>query len=292
MHVSNPVDSIFGLRGLPALQKYSLPRPRYDVAEWRVFSDVYRDWQGSNANLDMLYNATRYGPWDDYPSWVPDWSKRFLFTLPILSPASTFMAAGTSRAIFRVSTNGDVLEVFGRKLDIINQVSVVHPDRQHTLRNALYDCTNAVVLARDWLTNRNDGSSLATLEKTFTWDMTLRSYKRGMMQAEFREWYEYMLLHCNAYDVVMEEYIEKKFAIFPFIVKTALCTTENARLASIVTSVQSGDQIVILSGGALPFVLRANGQNYNLVGYCYIDGVMNGEEYAEDMHDLEWFPII
>lgn len=40
-----------------------------------------------------------------------------------------------------------------------------------------------------------------------------------------------------------------------------------------------GDQIAILKGANYPFVLRAQGQSWKLVGECYVHGVMNGEAF-------------
>jgi hypothetical protein len=51
---------------------------------------------------------------------------------------------------------------------------------------------------------------------------------------------------------------------------------------------EAGDQIYVLNGGAVPFVLRKGKRLLNgrrLVGECYIHGLMNGEaiqsEYEE-----------
>jgi len=40
-----------------------------------------------------------------------------------------------------------------------------------------------------------------------------------------------------------------------------------------------GDRIALLSGGRLPFVLRPDGSAYQLIGDCYIHGMMSGERY-------------
>lgn len=40
---------------------------------------------------------------------------------------------------------------------------------------------------------------------------------------------------------------------------------------------REGDVICTLLGAQVPFVLRPNGICYNLVGECYIHGIMKGE---------------
>jgi hypothetical protein len=42
---------------------------------------------------------------------------------------------------------------------------------------------------------------------------------------------------------------------------------------------RKGDKIAILFGAKVPCVLRSDGEfrYYNLVGICYVEGIMNGE---------------
>jgi hypothetical protein len=72
----------------------------------------------------------------------------------------------------------------------------------------------------------------------------------------------------------------------------------------------SGDVVVVLFGGKVPFVLRRvyearDGEQWRLVGECYVDGVMFGEvldrrngdgdeEGEMEMKDWgsEWFEMI
>jgi hypothetical protein len=46
-------------------------------------------------------------------------------------------------------------------------------------------------------------------------------------------------------------------------------------------ALQDGDGIWILFGAKMPFVLRAKGKHYQLVGECYIHGIMYGEAMTE-----------
>jgi hypothetical protein len=42
-----------------------------------------------------------------------------------------------------------------------------------------------------------------------------------------------------------------------------------------------GDRVCILHGGVVAFVLRPDGDSYQMVGTCYLYGVMQGERRAE-----------
>ena len=53
---------------------------------------------------------------------------------------------------------------------------------------------------------------------------------------------------------------------------------------------RAGDEVVIFYGGNVPFVLRPDGEQYRLVGECYVQGVMQGE--AMNKHIVEGSPSI
>ena len=48
------------------------------------------------------------------------------------------------------------------------------------------------------------------------------------------------------------------------------------------------DSIALLKGGALPFVLRAKGGDWELIGDCYVHGTMNGEAFDEEKCTEMW----
>jgi hypothetical protein len=75
-----------------------------------------------------------------------------------------------------------------------------------------------------------------------------------------------------------------------------LFTTSSGQLGLGPANMKPDDIIVVLFGGNTPFLLRplANGQ-WNLVGRCYVHGIMRGEALAgeganEDNH--EWFELV
>jgi hypothetical protein len=66
----------------------------------------------------------------------------------------------------------------------------------------------------------------------------------------------------------------------------------------------SGDIVVVLFGGKMPFAIRqvdniGNGEHWKLIGECYVDGVMYGEMVEEKVEDVkgkkwdaEWFDLV
>ncbi|KAF2679681.1 hypothetical protein K458DRAFT_113171 [Lentithecium fluviatile CBS 122367] len=53
--------------------------------------------------------------------------------------------------------------------------------------------------------------------------------------------------------------------------------TDKQLLGTFPDETRVGDLVVIFLGAAMPFVLRAVGENYQLVGACYVHGIMDGE---------------
>jgi hypothetical protein len=51
---------------------------------------------------------------------------------------------------------------------------------------------------------------------------------------------------------------------------------------------KTGDCLALLEGGQVPYVLRRKGQMYELVGDCYINGVMQGELYEKSICERIW----
>lgn len=44
-------------------------------------------------------------------------------------------------------------------------------------------------------------------------------------------------------------------------------------------NLQDGDQVALFEGGKLPFIIRRKDSEYELIGECYIHGIMSGERY-------------
>ncbi|KAL8861152.1 MAG: hypothetical protein Q9178_002368 [Gyalolechia marmorata] len=59
-----------------------------------------------------------------------------------------------------------------------------------------------------------------------------------------------------------------------------LCMTENGLLGTAPVFARKGDKIAVLSNCDMPMVLRPNGQHYEVVGSCFVEGLMKGEVAA------------
>jgi len=67
-----------------------------------------------------------------------------------------------------------------------------------------------------------------------------------------------------------------------------LCTLQEGLIGAVPLSTEIGDQIFVLKGGNVPFVLRATEEGqYQFIGECYVHGIMRGEMESQ----LDWRPM-
>lgn len=129
------------------------------------------------------------------------------------------------------------------------------------------------------------------LWRTLSWNMCFQVDPLHMRDL-FREWYR-VLASTDTLREYSERISSQTHTSFEIYINSIspLCTTVNGYLAAVPYTTKDGDYIVILAGGDLPFVLRPAGNHYNLVGPCYVYGIMNGEVFPDNPDTLEWFAI-
>jgi hypothetical protein len=83
------------------------------------------------------------------------------------------------------------------------------------------------------------------------------------------------------------------------LINRRLFITSSKHLGLGPTSITSGDVIVVLFGGKVPFVLRnVTGDQWRLIGECYVEGFMQGEglvfrgETSDTGLETEWFDLV
>lgn len=74
------------------------------------------------------------------------------------------------------------------------------------------------------------------------------------------------------------------------------CFTSNGRLGQLAPGSEPGDRICVLGGGEVPFVIRPTSGDakgmYQLVGECYLDGMMDGEAWTLGDHAVEDISLV
>ncbi|KAE8447643.1 hypothetical protein EG329_010614 [Mollisiaceae sp. DMI_Dod_QoI] len=68
----------------------------------------------------------------------------------------------------------------------------------------------------------------------------------------------------------------------------SMFTTKDGYIGLGPKDMQKGDFIGLLEGGQMPYVLRRKGEIYELIGDCYVHGIMQGEHFDKTRCELIW----
>ncbi|KAK3349692.1 hypothetical protein B0T25DRAFT_610595 [Lasiosphaeria hispida] len=63
------------------------------------------------------------------------------------------------------------------------------------------------------------------------------------------------------------------------------CFTKSGHVGLVPGAAITGDQISLVHGGGVPFLLRRDGQSYRLIGECYVHGIMHGEALRSGLEE-------
>jgi hypothetical protein len=64
--------------------------------------------------------------------------------------------------------------------------------------------------------------------------------------------------------------------------------TKNGYIGLGPREMRAGDRIALFSGGSMPLVMRTKETELELIGDCYVHGIMYSERYREDQCELLW----
>ncbi|KAK4445298.1 hypothetical protein QBC34DRAFT_384322 [Podospora aff. communis PSN243] len=97
-----------------------------------------------------------------------------------------------------------------------------------------------------------------------------RAERRDYMRDEFDEFWE-----TGDFSAIEDTAYSRTLATA--LLDRTMYVTEGGRMGLCWPHAKAGDEVWILHGSKMPFVLRPVGEAYNLIGDCYLQGVMEGE---------------
>ncbi|KAE8445911.1 hypothetical protein EG329_012690 [Mollisiaceae sp. DMI_Dod_QoI] len=314
---TDPRDKVFALMGVVTDAGSILVdlKPDYRLSTEEVYLSVALHYLEKLKNLELLahagINSALRNP--KLPSWIPDWGScnenRAVIAATVVK--TNFCAAGDSQPTLSISADKKVLSIRGAVIDTISQQdhSILYGDEDL----ALDHCTEAGRARLNLRSKINTESFEAFAEaaykfpeghtreeslwRTLCCDQTTEipvqrapaeygiAYKvlrklhaatdanrRIDMDAFHRSIAQEEMLDFVAFDnTVLRHYTGKN-----------LCVTTGGYLGIVPNGTLDGDKICILFGSAVPFVLREyDGVFFELVGECYIHGIMDGEGMRE-----------
>ncbi|KAH7240194.1 heterokaryon incompatibility protein-domain-containing protein [Fusarium redolens] len=281
---SEPRDRVYAFLALNRDPRINI-KAMYDVPVHRVFTEVARTIITATENLDILAVAPRQPPSishipiefpEDYPSWAPNWCCDRL-SVPLYSRAS-HVPFNACLGLPWIEQNPQPDEpnhliLQGRVIATVYETSPILSgtgSRQRVLRVCISDGSfiphlSARAVARDLEFRQSIGLSHANLES---------------------------LLYVLNSEEQPESYIDEKLLLEEYVLvlqNRKLFVTADGRIGLAQSCVRAGDTVIIAHGSATPLVIRTideRKQAFKLIGQCYLENAMFGEEC-----DFEKWPM-
>lgn len=309
---TDPRDKVFALLGIADSQDVASLgcNVDYNMTTVEVYTRLAKSYIQRDGNLDILGYAKHGTNIAGLPSWVPDWTNQGEMPInlrtPIMSGIShNHHAGGDKDCRASVSMDGITLNGKGVIFDKIARLSGVFGEAwgENCCIPHVLETIARVAEKSDYIAG---GTALDALFITQLAGCPKPAYDK--LQRRFHEVWEEAKSHPSEKGIrgsvtisTVQGQQEKKISVRPvdvretgetealltaslkYTLKRRFATTRKGYYALVPDKSAVGDTIAILRGGNYPFVLRAQGQSWSLVGECYVHGVMNGEAFDESV---------
>jgi hypothetical protein len=314
--VTKRQDKIYSLLGICADRDDPAFTVDYLEPPEDTFTRYSKRFVEKGYGAKLLYCAANSSQRFDGPSWVANWDdKDFPQTrLASVAESSYYSASGTSSPIMNVLPGSSKLQISGIIVDKLERLSNFSPSDNHRkCRNDIYTaweelqsllkaenpylgrCLHEVI----WRTMICDKMGESLYENASEIARSLLAWDHKKMSSETKSWYsvygdpERTKLYFPASEKIKRQHEEGFMQTAVQYAGTALnmmhwkrfAASSDGYLASVPASSLPGDVVCVVMGAAVPFVLRPLGDGYQLIGECYMHGLMYGE--ALEMTGLE-----
>ncbi|KAH7159529.1 heterokaryon incompatibility protein-domain-containing protein [Dactylonectria estremocensis] len=299
---TDPRDKIYGILGFfgdPESDPENIfPLPDYTKTAAELYADVSRSIIKNTGNLNVMSSCYGFvqSAVPDLPSWATAWNDTPLKYFD----EEPFNASNGTSAIYEASGDSwSVLKIKGRRIDSVKYPSPIPNQLQYTNEISTQLWRDWTELAFSLQSYPADETIADILMNTLCWGSNLKldRLKPGEYQETFDAWIKILrgpdTLEVTSQNIFTDETAHTYSRRVSFLTwGRVLGTTTNSKLAQLPLSADVGDEIVIFNGGKLPFLIRPEGDNFKLVGPCYIHGIMDGEAFPMDESESgEWFTL-
>ncbi|KAF5602219.1 heterokaryon incompatibility (het-6OR allele) [Fusarium pseudocircinatum] len=306
-------DHLFAVLGLSDATGDELFRADYSCPFDSIVRRFGKAFVRRGQCMDLLYQARLNIQSSRFPSWIPDWTTKFVFMSDGIDYSSLglhsgglYAAAGDTRCVPWVSDDpkDDCLTVRGRFVDKLSWVGGDHAKHGpihgliHRLKQSHHIMADLEKTSNSYVT----GESL----RDVWWRMLVanKTKRFGPVSSDFgsgllSKWHIMPIL-CNwLLSSPAEEAKEQLVKIIGFPCYQAIYScytvyqiakTDKGMIGLVPLLAETGDEIYVLNGGVVPFVLRKGKRllnGFRLVGECYIHGIMNGEALQSEFEERD-----
>ena len=307
--MSDPRDYIFSLLGLFSPSVSRSLSPDYSISVKHLFTAVAKHIIRALGKLRILCSveSPKHIDGEAFPSWVPDWrasSESIRNVLHDRRPGCLHRATRESVLDYDPSTNGDKLHLYGIPIGAVDQAGRYNDFHSISDFNlgSTYDHTNQPITAalRHAQSLELDVAyerigikhpDRRRLAEFFDIPMKSRIRRRKCKQCPIAHPMPVMPLgkmkkaKGHVYTAVVVDNCRENIR------SRAIFATDSRYLGLGPTCTAAGDQVFLLIGSDLPFILRPAGNEFELVGPCYIHGIMYGEGLCQDFYiNKQFYP--
>ncbi|KAF5538142.1 heterokaryon incompatibility (het-6OR allele) [Fusarium napiforme] len=306
-------DHLFAILGLSDATDDEVFRADYSCPFDEIVRRFGKAFVRRGQCMDLLYQARLNIQSSRFPSWIPDWTSKFVFMGDEIDYSSLglhsgglYAAAGDTQCVPWVSDDpkDDCLVVRGRFVDKLSWVG-----GDHVKHGPIHGLIRRLQQSYDIITELEETSgSYVTGEplKDVWWRLLVANKTKGFspVSSDFgiglrSKWHIIPAL-CNILLSSPPEEAKEQLvaiiglpcyqAIYSCYTVYQIAKTERGMIGLVPLLAEAGDQIYVLNGGAVPFVLRKGKRLLNgrrLVGECYIHGIMNGEAMQDQYEERD-----
>ncbi|CVL08992.1 hypothetical protein FPRO06_13297 [Fusarium proliferatum] len=295
VHATDPRDRIFALLNLAGDRDHFDLFPDYSM----TVEEVYRETACKvleKGTIDMLMYCQRPRKLSMLPSWVPDWSMDVLHPNAQAPWDTPFKASGTYTAIPKFP-HFDTAAFEGIYVDKVQEIGTTWDPNwlkpinkiavKQWLRSIRGFCDNSprVRVGEE----RLDAARIGILDGT-TWFSTVPYQGWGSQCADDVEDLQRLEADKGGDDSSAEASFYASALMRMHTRRTFMTSTGFVGVGPL--DMQPGDEVCILLGGKVPYLLRAQGEElYTLIGEAYVHGIMHGELFKGGLRNLQNFVV-
>ncbi|KAL5313327.1 hypothetical protein ACEPPN_019060 [Leptodophora sp. 'Broadleaf-Isolate-01'] len=300
-------DKVYGLIGLAPLAVRDSITPNYSLDIAAVYAQPVVERLRSHASLRPLVALRNQDKELQLPSWVPDWSSNPMGGIPPWlrrSRYDLFSACGSQLLHPRIYDHR-VLHVRGIKCESLKSLGQIMETFQEGLADPV---SNRLLVLRDnyemaMSENTDQDPSAENFQQTAFWRTMLFDCVRcdgetSLRRAKGSDYNGLRHLFDTGSAPPDEANMSQLLNDVGFnLYRAQFAITTSGGLTMAPLNTQVGDEIYILAGGNMPFVLRPSTIKFSppgssdppqpchtLVGECYLDQFMDGE-YSDRLRE-------
>ncbi|KAF7945151.1 hypothetical protein EAE96_009930 [Botrytis aclada] len=320
---SDPRDKIYGLIGILGTEEASFIHPDYSIDVALLYGSTVVDIINRARNLDILshlwprkwhFTGILAGKG---PSWIRDWTAErpshvLLDTVSArrrLFPK--FSASGKSSAKVREPQKSEVAlhGIFLNSLQVIGKANDFEVDNDEEMAATYREWRQLAQIETQFDQAYQSSSRTTTYSDAFSQTLCMsisyssqsgnstNNYRRVLNDLQARKnyhsWWESEIEgtpRLGGKQLLNSENVNSDIIHFHSLVYFAthmrrfFIAKEPRWIGLVPMDAQIGDQLFLLEGGKLPYILRRmeGTEKYKIIGDCYVHGIMDGEEWNVD----------